>query len=92
MQIHLANSTLSAQIDDADLALVSPYIWFLAKKRNKLYATARVNGHRVFMHRHLMGKAVYRWQDETPERAAKYKDTGWFGIAESYYAENKQHD
>lgn len=42
-------------IDDSDYELVKDIAWHLAKSRDNYYVRGNLNGHKVFMHRYLMG-------------------------------------
>jgi len=63
MEIHLINSLLTVQVDDADYPAISVHSWALARKRDKLYAVARINGRGVYLHRLIMGAPMFRVVD-----------------------------
>ena len=63
MQINLINSPLSVQVDDADYPALSVHPWALARKRDKQYAVARINGRGVYLHRLIMGAPMLRVVD-----------------------------
>lgn len=66
MKLTLINSALTAEIDDEDFGLASLQ-WSLVQKRNKQYASARINERRVYLHRYIMGEPVGMVVDHHPD-------------------------
>lgn len=56
--INIINSSLQAQVDDNDFALVSQYTWHLVKGRKTFYAEAGsgTGNYRFMMHELILGK------------------------------------
>jgi len=53
-EITLSNNITKVLVDDEDFDLVKNYKWSLVKGTKTSYATARINGKAIYMHRWIM--------------------------------------
>jgi hypothetical protein len=66
MKIPLINSNLHAEVDEQDIHLAA-FRWRLETKRNKTYASARIGGARVYLHRIIMNPTKGMVVDHHPD-------------------------